>query len=202
MDEVRPFPSLRAEEEEATNDGGAEPLQHTGLVVAVARLHGKHHRDRGDDEDEGHEGHVDQRVLSVQAWKGSEDLLADGPCVFGCGTCKPVRRQQPTEGECIGDEEEPHHHFSVGDGKGALTSAPQDVSRDRFGVSSHGLKLCSKNKAIALPPPPRMPPNQGLCPQASVNSCLAGKGVSARGTRRRRGRSTAGPKSASRCPSP
>ena len=54
MDKVRPLPSLRSKEKDATNDGRQHPTHHTSFVVSVTRFHSKYHRHRRDDQDKCH----------------------------------------------------------------------------------------------------------------------------------------------------
>ena len=97
MDEVRPFPSLGTEEEKAPDDGQSEPADDAALVVAVAGLNSEYHGDRRHDEDERHQGHVNERVFSFQSGECAEDLLANGPRIRAAGANESIRGEQTSE---------------------------------------------------------------------------------------------------------
>ena len=113
VDEVRPFPSLGAEEEKASNDGQSEPADDTALVVAVAGLYSEYHGDRRHDENERHQGNIDERVFSIQSGECAEDLLANGPRIRAAGANESIRCEQSSERQSVRHEEIPHHHLPI-----------------------------------------------------------------------------------------
>ena len=113
VDEVRPFPSLGTEEEEAPDDGQSEPADDAAFVVAVTGLNSEYHGDRRHNEDERHQGNVDERVFSVQSRECAEHLLANGPSIGAAGANESIRGEQSSERQRVRHEEIPHHHLPI-----------------------------------------------------------------------------------------
>ena len=97
VDEVRPFPSLGTEEEEAPDNGQSEPADDAAFVIAVTGLNSEYHGDRRHNEDERHQGYVDERVFSVQSGECAEHLLADGPSICAAGANESICSEQSSE---------------------------------------------------------------------------------------------------------